>query len=246
MKMESVTETDELFYADNIEVIDDNFADDDFDEQFDGDGEIAESNDALDRMQANPVSLAEALKTEFMSSQSTRLTTVRLKNESIRAEIESVPAKESQEPVVDSNAAQEDTDAVSRTRALAASVGPRTGTAYLSSVVRMCSPELSAGDVILQHLIDLMQRAGTNGDPLREIMMQQIAIAHHRVAQLHFSAAESKTPEAVLAFTMGATKLMAELRKSMLAFRELQQIPMDSRFLRPPKSPVEGDSDLLK
>ncbi|HQZ65194.1 MAG TPA: hypothetical protein PLY87_08970 [Planctomycetaceae bacterium] len=241
MKMESVTETDEFFYGDNIEVIDDDFAGDDIDDQFDGD-EIAESNDALDRMQANPVSLTEALKTEFMSSQSTRLTTARLKNNSIRAEIEPVPVEESQEPDVDSNAVQEDTDDASRTRALAASVGPRTGMAYLSGVVRMCSPALSDGDVILQHLIDLMQRAGTDGDPLREIMMQQIAIAHHRVAQLHHSAAESKTPEAVLAFTMCATKLMAELRKSMLAFRELQQIPMDSRFLRQPKSPVEGDS----
>lgn len=102
------------------------------------------------------------------------------------------------------------------------------GGVYTASVIATAMPGLDDPQIMMIYLDQLAVAANAASDPLVRMLMDQIAIMFHRLGALHTSSANAKTPEAVLAYNAAAARLNAELRKSMLALRELQAISMQS------------------
>ena len=69
----------------------------------------------------------------------------------------------------------------------------------------------------------LLENAGSPTDPIEIMMVEQIALAHHRVAQLHILAEESKTVDEFKAYSTAATRLLGEMRRSALALKQYRQ-----------------------
>lgn len=61
--------------------------------------------------------------------------------------------------------------------------------------------------------------AGVAGDPLGEVLAQQVALAHFRVGDLHGRAAAAGEAEAAGAYTAATARLRGEVRKSVTALR---------------------------
>lgn len=99
--------------------------------------------------------------------------------------------------------------------------------AYTKSVVNAGVGEV--GDInVLHHYVDSIAKRCAVDDPLQQMLCDQIVLAYHRVATLHVASSQGRTPEATVAFNSAAVKLQAELRKSMLTLRELQQMPLEA------------------
>jgi len=97
---------------------------------------------------------------------------------------------------------------------------------YMQMILARGLGDVGDINVTAAYIAGVSSDCGTCSDPLLKMLLQQILISFHRIAQLHMSSSQGRTPEASLAYTSAATKLQAEMRKSMLAFRELQQVPM--------------------
>ena len=67
---------------------------------------------------------------------------------------------------------------------------------------------------------DFLKASGAPEDPLEVVMLEQIAVAHHRILSLHAEAAQAETAEMIEVLNAAATKLAAELRRLCLAVRE--------------------------
>ena len=67
---------------------------------------------------------------------------------------------------------------------------------------------------------DFLKASGAPEDPLEVVMLEQIAVAHHRILALHAEAARAETAEMIEVLNAAATKLAAELRRLCLAVRE--------------------------
>lgn len=65
----------------------------------------------------------------------------------------------------------------------------------------------------------LLDEAGNPSDPIERMMLQQLALAHFRIGQLHVSAGQSKTVEAAKAYNSAASRLWGEFRRTALALR---------------------------
>ncbi len=102
------------------------------------------------------------------------------------------------------------------------------GAAYTASVVATTMPGLGDTEVMMHYLNQLAVEANAVSDPLVRMSMDQVTIMFHRVAALHTSSANAKTPEAQVAFSAAAARLNSELRKTMLTLRQLQAISMQS------------------
>ena len=102
------------------------------------------------------------------------------------------------------------------------------GAVYAATVIATTMPGLNDPEVMMHYLNQLAADANALSDPLVRMLMDQIAIIFNRLGALHASSANATTPEAVVAYNSAAVRLNAELRKSMLALRELQAIPMQS------------------
>lgn len=99
--------------------------------------------------------------------------------------------------------------------------------AYTKSVVNAGIGEV--GDInVLHHYVDSFAKRCAVDDPLQQMLSELSLLGYHRVAALHVASSQGRTPEAIVAFNSAAVKLQAELRKSMLTLRELQQMPLEA------------------
>ena len=97
--------------------------------------------------------------------------------------------------------------------------------AYVKSAVTAGLGEVGDINVVHQYVTNMSKKCDVD-DPLQRMLLEQILIGYHRLGALHESSSRSRTPEAAVAYNGAAVKLLAELRKSMLTLRELQQMPL--------------------
>ena len=63
----------------------------------------------------------------------------------------------------------------------------------------------------------LMDDAGNPDDPVERMLIQQLAMAHFRIGELHSKATEAKSVELVKAYNSAASRLLGEFRRVALA-----------------------------
>lgn len=63
----------------------------------------------------------------------------------------------------------------------------------------------------------LMDDAGNPNDPVERMLIQQLAMAHFRIGELHIKATEAKSVELVKAYNSAASRLLGEFRRVALA-----------------------------
>jgi len=102
------------------------------------------------------------------------------------------------------------------------------GAIYLANVVRPVLIGLADAQMMMEYLAGLIEECGAQYDPLQRMLLEQITICYHRLGALHISSATAKTPEAMVQYNSAAARLFGELRKSLLAMRELQSLPMST------------------
>ena len=69
---------------------------------------------------------------------------------------------------------------------------------------------------------ELLRASGSPTDPLEVMMLEQAAVAHHRILNLHAQAAGVESAEMIEVLNTAATKLTAEFRRLCLAVREFR------------------------
>ena len=70
--------------------------------------------------------------------------------------------------------------------------------------------------------------AGDPTDPVEQMLLEQLMLAHHHIGRLHQKAAEARTPEAAKVFYGALTRLQGEFRRLALALR-LYRSPVKSK-----------------
>jgi hypothetical protein len=65
----------------------------------------------------------------------------------------------------------------------------------------------------------LLADAGNPADPVERMLLEQLALAHFRTAQLHVAAGQSKGAEAAKLLSAAAARLLGEFRRTALALR---------------------------
>ncbi|WP_339612795.1 hypothetical protein, partial [uncultured Rubinisphaera sp.] len=80
------------------------------------------------------------------------------------------------------------------------------------------------------YLQRLLKQAGDPDDPLEQMMIEQTALAHHRIAQLHVKAAEAETVDAAKQYSTMAIRAMGELRRIVLAIKQYRQPTKTKHF----------------
>jgi hypothetical protein len=72
------------------------------------------------------------------------------------------------------------------------------------------------------YLEQTLEQAGDPSDPIEKMLLQQICLAHHRIAQLHAGAHHAEAAEAAEAvkiYNAAAARLLGEFRRGVLALR---------------------------
>ncbi len=72
-------------------------------------------------------------------------------------------------------------------------------------------------------LREFMEAAGNPTDPILRMMLEQFAMAHHKIARLNRMSAEANTPEVARAYDASAVALLAQMRQmvpTIKAYRE--------------------------
>lgn len=70
-----------------------------------------------------------------------------------------------------------------------------------------------------RHVDQLVAQAKRTDDPIEAMMIEQLAVAHHRIATLHVRAAEAEDLAGTEAYTSAATRLLGEFRRLALALQ---------------------------
>lgn len=73
------------------------------------------------------------------------------------------------------------------------------------------------------YLDGLRRDAGNPTDPVEAMLLEQLSLAHHRVAQLHAQAERSKSLEEIKIYTMAAARLTGEFRRLALGLNQYRQ-----------------------
>ncbi len=71
-----------------------------------------------------------------------------------------------------------------------------------------------------RYLEQLLLEAGSPSDPIERMMVEQLALAHFRVGQLHVGAAQAKSVEVVKLYNSATARLLGEFRRTALALRD--------------------------
>jgi len=80
------------------------------------------------------------------------------------------------------------------------------------------------------YLDRLLKDSGNPSDPIERMMIEQLALAHHRIAQLHVQAAEADTVDAAKQYMSVAIRLTGELRRMSLAIKQYRQPTTTKQF----------------
>jgi hypothetical protein len=75
------------------------------------------------------------------------------------------------------------------------------------------------------YLGDIMRESGSPADPVERMLLEQLALAHHTVGQLHLRAGSSQGPKTAEAYATSAARLMAEFRRTSLALKAYRETP---------------------
>lgn len=76
--------------------------------------------------------------------------------------------------------------------------------------------ETSAYKLFLERLLE---DAGNPTDPIERMLVEQLAMAHFRIAQLHVSAGHAKVTEVIKMYNSVAARMLGEFRRTALALR---------------------------
>lgn len=106
-----------------------------------------------------------------------------------------------------------------------------SGVRYLLSVLRpVMGHDSDALNVVTDYMTDLLRRCGAGRDPIREMVVQQIAITHHQVMQLQMFAGSARSPEIALGFTASAMKLLREFCELIKTLQLIRSVPLNTGF----------------
>jgi hypothetical protein len=79
-------------------------------------------------------------------------------------------------------------------------------------------PRLDGGSYQL-YVEQFIEEAGKPTDPVERMLLEQLALAHFRIGQLHVSAAKATGIEAVKILNSATARLLGEFRRTALAVR---------------------------
>jgi hypothetical protein len=71
-----------------------------------------------------------------------------------------------------------------------------------------------------QYMDAVRRDAGDPADPVEQMLLEQVALAHHAVGQLFMKASAAETVGAAGVYLAAATRLTAEVRKTAVALKE--------------------------
>jgi hypothetical protein len=84
------------------------------------------------------------------------------------------------------------------------------------------------GQAAKTYLERLLEDAGRPRDPIERMMLEQLAVAHFRIAQLHVRAQKAQGVEAAKLYNAAAARLLGEFRRTALALRAYRgRLPED-------------------
>jgi len=87
------------------------------------------------------------------------------------------------------------------------------------------------GSACRVYLDRFIQDAGNPSDPVERALVEQVAIARLRLADLHSQAAQAKAVEAVKVYTSATARLLGEVRRLALSIREYRShVPKKSKL----------------
>lgn len=69
------------------------------------------------------------------------------------------------------------------------------------------------------YLEQLLADAGNPTDPIERMLIEQLCLAHFRIAQLHVGAGQAEKAEAVKMYNSVAARMLGEFRRTALALR---------------------------
>ena len=75
-----------------------------------------------------------------------------------------------------------------------------------------------------------LKDAGDSKDPIERMLIEQMVIAHHRLAQLQVKAHEATNTEFIKVLNAAAVRLMGEIRRFALSIRQYRMPPGQKQF----------------
>jgi hypothetical protein len=95
--------------------------------------------------------------------------------------------------------------------------------AYLAGSATPALPQRIPAESFQAYLDKLLQDAGAAKDPIEKILVEQVAMAHHNIGRLYLSAARNESLEQVQAYHQAASRLLGELRRTVLALKKYRE-----------------------
>lgn len=80
------------------------------------------------------------------------------------------------------------------------------------------------------YLEKLLKDAGNPQDPVERILLEQLALAHFRLAGLHARAASATHVEQIRVFSAAAARLLGEIRRLALSIKTYREPPREKSF----------------
>ena len=101
--------------------------------------------------------------------------------------------------------------------------------AAMASAIPMAKDIGSAAFKVYQD--GLLQEAGSPSDPVERMLLEQLTLAHHRVAQLHAQAEQATSIEATKVYMTAAGRLTGEVRRLALAIKQYREPSGKKQFM---------------
>lgn len=92
--------------------------------------------------------------------------------------------------------------------------------AYLQTIAGKSLGEPAGATGFQAYRDQLMRDSGNPSDPIERMLIEQLALAHHQIGQLHYRASQAISPEAAKVYLGATCRFLAELRRLALALRQ--------------------------
>ena len=125
-----------------------------------------------------------------------------------------------QPPEIPPDLPPEQHEAFLRHHGLATNLREKSAAMYMQGSAAPLLAKHTDADICQTYLERLREDAGVRGDPVEQILVEQLALAHHNLGRLYVKAAESQSIEQAECFNNAAARLLGELRRLVLALRE--------------------------
>jgi len=107
--------------------------------------------------------------------------------------------------------------ATQRTAFQAESLRKRAFPALMATALQLDS--LADSPAYQLYLDQFTKDAGATNDPVQQMLLHQLCLAHFRIAQLHGDAQHANNAEEAKIYTAAASRLLGELRRTALALQ---------------------------